>query len=172
MEMDFDWAYADLVARYAGSVRAYVIRLTRDRSLADDVCQETLLRAWRHRQTLFSREGSVQRWLYTVAHNVTIDVLRGRRAYPVTAEVWDRIQSPVRDHADAVVASALLAPALRRLSAEHRDVLFELYYLRRTVAEAAEAIGVPQGTVKSRAFYALRALRAELMPEPRREEAS
>ncbi|WBB71407.1 sigma-70 family RNA polymerase sigma factor [Micromonospora sp. WMMD1128] len=156
--------YADMVASHGEPVRAYVARLTGNRSIADDVYQETLLRAWRHRRVLFGREGSVRGWLYTVAHNVAVDVLRGRRAYPVADETWAALQSPVRDHADAVVATAYLMPALRRLTAEHRDVIFELYYRRSTVTEAARSIGIPPGTVKSRAHYAIRALRAELAP--------
>ncbi|MEV5819715.1 sigma-70 family RNA polymerase sigma factor [Micromonospora haikouensis] len=157
-------SYADMVACHGEPVRAYVVRLTGNRSIADDVYQETLLRAWRHRGALFGREGSVRSWLYTVAHNVAVDVLRGRRAYPVADETWAALQRPVQDHADAVVATAYLMPALRRLTAEHRDVIFELYYRRSTVTEAARSIGIPPGTVKSRAHYAIRALRAELVP--------
>ncbi|GGK76259.1 sigma-70 family RNA polymerase sigma factor [Mangrovihabitans endophyticus] len=156
--------YDDLVASYGGPIRKYAARLTGNRNIADDVLQETLLRAWRHRHALVGREGSVRSWLFTVAHNVAVDLMRGRRAYPVAEETWDGLQGQVRDHADAVVASAALMPALRRLTAEHRDVLFELYYRRSTVTEAAKTIGVPPGTVKSRAHYAVRALRAELAP--------
>ncbi|MEU4245469.1 sigma-70 family RNA polymerase sigma factor [Actinoplanes sp. NPDC026619] len=154
--------YAELVALHGEPVRAYVRRLTGNRGMTDDVVQETLLRAWRHRQSLVGREGSVRSWLFTVAHNVAVDQMRGRRAYPVTGEVWDSLQRPVQDHADAVVTSVMLIPAMRRLTTEHRDVLFELYYRCSTVNEAAKSIGVPPGTVKSRAHYAVRALRAEL----------
>ncbi|MFC8845861.1 MULTISPECIES: sigma-70 family RNA polymerase sigma factor [unclassified Micromonospora] len=156
--------YADMVACHGEPVRAYVARLTGNRNIADDVYQETLLRAWRNRQVLFGREGSVRSWLYTVAHNVAVDVLRGRRAYPVAEDTWAVLQRPVQDHADAVVATAYLMPALRRLTVEHRDVIFELYFRRSTVTEAAKSIGIPPGTVKSRAHYAIRALRAELVP--------
>lgn len=156
-------AYSDLVAQHAGAVRAYARRLTGNAATADDVLQETLLRAWRHRHLLFGREGSVRGWLFTVAHNVAVDQMRGkRRAQPVGTDPWDSLQRPVDDHADAVVASAIVLPALRRLTTEHRDVLFELYYRCSTVAEAAKSIGIPPGTVKSRAYYALRALRAHL----------
>jgi RNA polymerase sigma-70 factor (ECF subfamily) len=163
-ESSAEHAYTDLVARYGEPVRAYLLRLTRNRNVADDVYQETLLKAWRHRHSLIGREGSVRSWLYTVAHNAAVDLMRGRRAQPVTGEIWDSLQPPVPDHADAVVTTAALLPALRRLSAEQRVVLFELYYRRSTVIEAARAIGIPPGTVKSRAHYAVRALRAELMP--------
>jgi RNA polymerase sigma-70 factor (ECF subfamily) len=159
-----DRAYMDLVNRHGEAVHAYLLRLTRNRNLAEDVYQETLLKAWRHRHALVGREGSVRSWFYTVAHNAAVDQLRGRHALPVTGEIWDSLQRPVPDHADAVVTAAALMPALRRLTVEHRDVLFELYYRRSTVAEAARSIGIPPGTVKSRAHYAVRALRAELVP--------
>ncbi|WP_051800202.1 sigma-70 family RNA polymerase sigma factor [Catenuloplanes japonicus] len=156
-------AYTDLIAPHIAAVRAYARRLAGGRGAADDVVQETLLRAWRHRDSLAGREGSVRSWLLTVAHNIAVDQLRARRAFPLADEVWDSCQPPVRDHADAVAASTMLLPALRRLSTEHRTVLFELYYRRSTIVEAARTIGVPPGTVKSRAHYAVRALRDELV---------
>jgi RNA polymerase sigma-70 factor, ECF subfamily len=157
-----DLGYAELVARYRGPIRAYALGLTGNRSTADDVAQETLLRAWRNRETLAARDGSIRGWLFTVAHNVAVDLLRGRRADPIGDDSWDSLQRPVRDHAEAVVDNAVLMPAMRRLSTEHRDVLFELYYRRSSVAEAAATIGIPPGTVKSRAHSAVRALRADL----------
>ncbi|WP_127500321.1 sigma-70 family RNA polymerase sigma factor [Actinoplanes solisilvae] len=159
-------AYLELVSRYGEPIRAYLLRLSRNHNVADDVYQETLLKAWRHRHSLIGREGSVRSWLYTVAHNAAVDLMRARRARPVTGEIWDSLQRPVPDHADAVVTTVALMPALRRLSAEQRVVLFELYYRRSTVIEAARVIGIPPGTVKSRAHYAVRALRAELMSSP------
>ncbi|MFY1671332.1 sigma-70 family RNA polymerase sigma factor [Plantactinospora sp. WMMB334] len=164
---DDNQAYTELVARYGVPVRAYARKLTGNHSLADDVLQETMLRAWRHRRLLIEMqeaegEGRVCGWLFTVARNLVVDQARGRRLCHVTDEVWDTAQRSVPDHADAVVSNAMVIPALRRLTAEHRDVIFELYYRRSTVVEAARSIGIPPGTVKSRAHYAVRALRAEL----------
>ncbi|RSM64516.1 hypothetical protein DMB66_19515 [Actinoplanes sp. ATCC 53533] len=158
-------AYAALVARHQEPIRAYVQRLTGNRSTAEDVVQETLLRAWRNVESLTGRDSSVRGWLFRVAHNIAVDLMRRRRmVYFAGDDVWDSLLRPVPDHADAAIANATLVPALRRLTAEHRDVLFELYYRRSSVAEAAEAIGIPPGTVKSRAYYAVRVLRADLVP--------
>lgn len=154
--------YAELVTLHRGAVRAYVVDLTRNRNTAEDVVQETFLRAWRNWERLTGGEGSVRGWLFTVAHNIAVDLARGRRTYAVDDGSWDRLQRPVPDHADAVVANAVLRPALRRLTAEHRAVIFELYYRRSSVAEAARTIGIPPGTVKSRAYNAVRALRHQL----------
>jgi RNA polymerase sigma-70 factor, ECF subfamily len=155
-------SYNDLVARHHAAVRAYVLKLTGNAGSAEDVTQETFLRAWRHRDRLAAGPGSVRAWLFTVAHNIAVDLIRGRRSWPVGDELLERLQPPAGDHADAVVDSVALRPALSRLSSEHRAVVFELYFRRRTVAEAARSIGVPPGTVKSRAHNAVRALRADL----------
>ncbi|BCY07219.1 sigma-70 family RNA polymerase sigma factor [Actinoplanes sp. L3-i22] len=157
-----DESYTELVVRHRAPVRAYALKLTGNSGTAEDVVQETFLRAWRNRERLAMGAGSIRSWLFTVAHNLAVDVLRGRQVHLVGDDVLDRLQRPVRDHAEMVADSAVLRPALSRLSAEHRAVVFELYYRRSSVAEAARLIGVPPGTVKSRAHNAVRALRADL----------
>lgn len=160
-----DLFYLKLVDRYGRAVSAYALELTGDRALAEDLLQETLLRAWLHRSRLANGPGSVRGWLLTVTRNLAIDAVRLRRAYPVDELYWELLDRPDADHADAVVDHAVLVPALRRLTAEHRDVLMELYFWRSSVAEAAQRFGIPAGTVKSRAFYALRALRSVFAPD-------
>jgi RNA polymerase sigma-70 factor (ECF subfamily) len=71
-----------------------------------------------------------------------------------------------QDHAEAVVDTMVLMEALDRLSAQHREVLLEVYYRGRTVAQTAQALGIPEGTVRSRAYYALRTLREVYRKEP------
>ena len=140
----------------------YCLRLTgHDRARAEDVVQETLLRAWRHRAILESPPPAVRSWLHTVARNLVIDEWRSRHAHPEhpVAEVPDDGQP---DRSDELLLSWVVAEALTRLSADHRAVLLECYYRGRPVAEAARRLGVPEGTVKSRAHYALRALRLAL----------
>lgn len=133
-----------------------------DRLRAEDVTQETLLRAWRHRAILEGPPGAVRAWLFTVARNIVIDEWRMRRAHEETpvAEVPER--GAKDDGSDQLLLSWVVAEALTHLSADHRAVLLECYYRGRPVAEAARRLGVPEGTVKSRTHYALRALKLAL----------
>jgi RNA polymerase sigma-70 factor (ECF subfamily) len=95
-----------------------------------------------------------------VARNIVTDRARARAVRPAeVADVEDR--PPIEgDHSDAVVNTMVVLAALDKVSPEHREVLVELYYRGRSVNEAAKELGVPPGTVKSRSYYALRALRA------------
>ncbi len=141
----------------------YCVRLlNNDRVRAEDVVQETLLRAWRHRSVLESPPAAVRAWLFTVARNIVIDEWRSQRSRRETpfAEVPEATTDG--DESDQLLLSWLVAEALTHLSPDHRDVLLECYYGGRSVAEAARRLGVPEGTVKSRTHYALRALKLAL----------
>jgi RNA polymerase sigma-70 factor, ECF subfamily len=133
-----------------------------DHSRADDVVQETLLRAWKNRTVLESPPAAVRSWLFTVARNIVIDEWRSRRARSETsvAEVPDHPE--IGEDDDQLLLSWVVAEALTHLSTDHRAVLLECYYRGRSVAEAARILGVPEGTVKSRTHYALRALKLAL----------
>ena len=151
-----------LYSEHGGPLLGYVLRLTGgDRLQAEDVVQETLLRAWRAPEVLTSGT-SARGWLFTVARRIVIDDWRAssRRPEYVTDEVPEQ---PADDVVDAVATQTvdrqLVAAAVRTLSVEHREVLHECYFRGSSVAQAAEALGVPPGTVKSRTHYALRALR-------------
>jgi RNA polymerase sigma-70 factor, ECF subfamily len=137
---------------------AYVVGLTGDRGRAQDVVQETLLRAWRNPGVLGQSAGSGRRWLFTVAKRIVIDEWRSasRRPEVVTDHVPEQ---PVADMSQQIADRHLVRTALRRLSSEHRDVLLETYFRGSSVADAAQTLGVPPGTVKSRTHYALDALR-------------
>jgi RNA polymerase sigma-70 factor (ECF subfamily) len=151
-----------LYAEHGRSLLAYATRLTGDRAAAEDVVQETLVRAWKHAADLTTGKGSVRGWLLTVARNIVTDRARARAVRP--AEVADVLDKPPVsvDHSESVVNTMVVMDALEKVSPEHREVLVQLYYRGRSVAEAAKELGVPPGTVKSRSYYALRALRAVL----------
>lgn len=134
-----------------------------DRGRAEDIVQETLIRAWRHPEALAPDRGPVRPWLFTVAHNLAVDAQRARAARP--REVSDAALSLLpepRDEFEEAVDSWVVADALSALRPEHREVLVQIYYRGRPVAEAAAALRIPVGTVKSRTYYALRALKLAL----------
>jgi RNA polymerase sigma-70 factor (ECF subfamily) len=151
----------DLYAEHAGVLLGYVRRLLGgDASRAEDVVQETLLRAWQHPEAV-AEGSSVRAWLLTVARNLVIDGERRRRARPNEVELGVAGEGSVEEPAyDRVLAAWEVADALSAISVEHRAVIVELYYHDRSVAETARVLGIPEGTVKSRAYYGLRALRA------------
>ncbi len=152
----------ELHDEHAAALWGYCVRLTgHDHARAEDVAQETLLRAWRNPSVLEGAHGSVRAWLFTVARNIVIDEWRSRRAHAevTTAQPPEPHEG---DHTDELLLSWVVAEAVTRLSSEHRTVLVECYYRGVSVAEAATRLGVPEGTVKSRTHYALRALRLAL----------
>lgn len=147
---------------HAAALWSYALRLTGgDRSRAEDVVQETLLRAWRNPQVL-ERAGSARSWLFTVARRIVIDewrTARSRAEVPVAELPASGPYVVQQDETDQMMLVFLVAEALDRLSSAHREVVVQCYYRGHTVAEAASRLGVPEGTVKSRLHYALRALR-------------
>ncbi|GAB3852637.1 sigma-70 family RNA polymerase sigma factor [Micromonospora andamanensis] len=149
---------------HAEALYAHALRLVNgDRQRAEDLVQETLLRAWRHPESLDPRRGSVRAWLFTTARNLAIDAWR-RRSTRVGEVYTDELPEPpeVVDETERAVEAWTVAEALNRLSPSHRDVLVECFYQGRSVSEAASRLGVPPGTVKSRTHYALRSLRLVL----------
>ncbi|WP_433534619.1 sigma-70 family RNA polymerase sigma factor [Micromonospora sp. CA-249363] len=142
-------------------LRRFLFRQTRgDAEAAEELLQETMLRAWRKMSELPDNEISVRRWLFTVARNLAIDAARARQSRPVEVcgEDVTWVRAP-EDTFDSLVERAVLRDVLLQLTPEHRTVLVALYYRDASVAEAAEAIGIPEGTVRSRSFYALRTVR-------------
>ena len=146
---------------HAPALLRFVVRLTGDHTFAQDVVQEALLRAWKKPAILEQSDESVRAWLFTVARNIVID---DRRSARHAREFWtDELpESPTPDGSNAVLDAWILADALASLSIEHRTAVVSAYYLGNTVAEIARRDDVPEGTVKSRLHYALRAMRIAL----------
>lgn len=149
---------------HAAALWRYVVWLTGDRELAEDVVQETLLRAWKRPQVLDQSESSARAWLFTVARNLVVDNFRSARSRNelVTGTVPERA---IADRTDALLDAWLVSDALASLSAEHRAVVVRSYYQGQSTAEIARALDIPDGTVKSRLHYALRALRLILQEQ-------
>ncbi len=146
---------------HAEALWRYALRLTGDKELAEDVVQEALLRAWRNPGILEQGTAASKAWLYAVARNFAIDEARSARArWEIgSAKLPERSRS---DHTDKTLDAWLIADALSQLKPEHRVVIVRAYYRGESIAELAEALDVPPGTVRSRLHYGLRALRLAL----------
>jgi RNA polymerase sigma-70 factor (ECF subfamily) len=151
-----------LYAEHAGAVYAFCVRWTGDAQRAEDVVQEVFLRAWRNLSTVDLQTRPVRPWLLAVARNLLTDLHRARGSRPQLVDDARLAQVPAPDELDRAVESWQVAAALQRLSPEHREVLVHSHWMGRSVGEIAALLGVPPGTVKSRTYYALRALRLAL----------
>ena len=142
------------------ALRRFVLNASRDPQLADDVVQETVLRVWQQAPAI---TGSLRSYLFRTARNIMIDNYRkAQRRPPEVAGRDGTDPADAADRVDELLNKVLMEEALLRLSAEHREVLVALHYRRYTVQETSDRLHIPSGTVKSRAFYAVRALRTIL----------
>lgn len=153
-----------LHATHGRSVFRLLMKLTHgDKPTAEDLFQETMLRAWKHSDNLPEHETNQRKWLYAVARRIVIDTVRSKQVRPTETPVLDlEWVSRSEDTTDVALANQSIVHAFGRLSEAHRTVLTQLYFQGRPVDEVAEALRVPVGTVKSRAHYALRALKSNM----------
>jgi len=146
-------------AAHATELYGFAVRSLGDPGLAEEAVQETFLRAWRAGDRFDPQIGSLRTWLFAILRNVVIDLGRARAARPGVAE--SGIEPSVEPFDEALL-SWQVEEALRRIGDQHRRVIVETFYRGRPYAELAKELGVPEGTVKSRVYYGLRALRVAL----------
>jgi RNA polymerase sigma-70 factor, ECF subfamily len=145
---------------YGGELFGFAWRSLADHGLAEEAVQETFMRAWRSRQRFDSNLGSLRGWLFAIERRVVIDLAQKRNA--------NRTEELEEDHGhdESSVEQAMLGwqveEAMRRLRPEHRAVIQDIYFRNMPGREVATRLGVPEGTVRSRLFYALRSLRLVL----------
>ncbi|MFI1975805.1 sigma-70 family RNA polymerase sigma factor [Streptomyces wedmorensis] len=158
-------ALAQLHEEHGRALFGFLLGLTYgDRQRAEDLMQETMIRAWRHPEAMETDHASMRPWLFTVARRLAIDARRARlsRAKEVTDVVLESSAIHVEDPIEPSIQVLDVRDALKELSREHRAVLIEVYFRGLSVQEAADVLEIPPGTVKSRTYYALRALRKAL----------
>lgn len=142
---------------YGRELRGYARHSLRHGEGADDVVQETFARAWRSRRRFDARRAPLRTWLFAIERRVIIDVVK-RQECRASESLLDTDGVGSFD-LDAAVMGWQVERALARLSEDHRRVLVELYFEGRTSRDVASRLGIPEGTVRSRAFYALKVLR-------------
>lgn len=156
---------ATLYADHGSALRRFATRLTGDRGRAEDIVQETMLRAWRHPEKVAGRTGAPLAWLYTVARHLAIDQHRARRAHPAEPAGLTVLASwTVPDQIDTAIVQWDLATALASLRPRDRDLLTARYLRDRSIGQIAAELNVPAGTIKSRLSVARAALRRNLQP--------
>jgi RNA polymerase sigma-70 factor, ECF subfamily len=159
---DADAVVRQLYSRHAEALRGYVQRFCPDRASADDIVQETFIRAWRHLPQLSDDDRPIRPWLFRVARNLLTDADRAARSRPVTVQAEPADEARDDTGLEQVLDRQLVTGALQHLSPAHRAVLVETFYRGGTTATVARQLGIPHGTARSRLHYALQALRQQL----------
>jgi RNA polymerase sigma-70 factor (ECF subfamily) len=140
----------------------FALRSLGDSGLAEEAVQETFLRAWQAADRFDEALGSLRTWLFAIVRNVVIDLSRARAVRPELAAGDDGTELAIDDEIDRVLSAWQVEEALRKIGEEHRVALIEVHYKGRAYADVATDLGVPVGTIKSRVFYALKAMRLAL----------
>ena len=133
-----------------------------DAGTAEDAVQETFLRAWRASASYDPARASQRTWLFAILRNVVIDLARARRSRPPLADGAEGSEGAADDELDRALNTWQVESALAELDDDHRRVLVEIHWRGRPYHEVADDLGIPAGTVKSRVYYGLRAMRSNL----------
>jgi RNA polymerase sigma-70 factor, ECF subfamily len=145
-----------LFQRHNVRVYRFVLRLTGNASLAEEIVSEVFLNVWRQAGT-FESKCQVTTWLLTIARHKAVSVLRRRSE----AELDDAMAATIADPSDDAETvldrkdrSKTIRECMTRLSPLHREIIDLVYYHEKSVDEAARIVGAPKSTVKTRMFYA------------------
>lgn len=151
---------------HGGALLRFALKLTLgNRQRAEDIVQEVLVRAWRNPEVVNGREHLIRPWLFTVTRHVAIDMWRARSRHEEVIEDEPTDRPDPAEHIEQTVTALDVRAAIAKLTPKHRQIVVEMFYYGRQVDEIAESLGIPAGTVKSRAYYALRHLK-RLMSAP------
>jgi RNA polymerase sigma-70 factor (ECF subfamily) len=156
-------AISELWHVHGAALVRFALKLTLgDRQRAEDIVQETLLRAWRHPEVVSAGPQAIRPWLFTVTRHVAIDMWRARSRIEELTDDGETDRPDPTERIEQAVTAMDVRAALAQLTREHRQVIVEMYFRGRSVAEISQLLSIPVGTVKSRAYYGLRHLRRVL----------
>jgi RNA polymerase sigma-70 factor (ECF subfamily) len=164
------WAFEALFERYEGAIRRHLCYIVCDEPAAEDLLQETFLRVWT-RAGQWNGQGAVKGWLFRIATNLALNHLRARRRRPEQPlELPDTLvdEDDLPDTPSWLVDTASLGPEavveqveqgarleqiIRDLPEEKRELLRLVHQMELSLREAADELGIPEGTAKSRLYY-------------------
>lgn len=152
----------ELFRRYAGRLYALGLALLGDAGLAEELVQETFVRLWRQAPRFDPSRGTVSTFVFALARRIAVDLWRRPSSRPLPVEQSAAAVGTSADPAGGVVDGVVVRRALESLSPAHREVIELSYGGGFTQVEIARLVGVPLGTVKTRTYHALRALKMEL----------
>jgi RNA polymerase sigma-70 factor (ECF subfamily) len=150
-----------LYAEHGPALFRYALGLAGgDSQRAEDLVQEAMIRAWRSAESRPIR--SPRSWLLSTVRNLAVDAHRARQSRPAEAGPAALETIAIADTAEHTAESIDMASALAALRPDQRQAIIETFYRGNSMSEAAATLGVPTGTVKSRTYYGLKALRLVL----------
>ena len=151
----------ELYARYERRLYGLGLRLLGDQGLAEELVQETFVRLWQQARRFDAARGTVSAFLFAIARRIAVDLWRRPSSRPFEPEQAEAAAGG-DDPLDGVLQSLAVRDAMQSLSPPHRQILELFYGQDRKQSEIAELLGLPLGTVKTRSYYALRALKLAL----------
>src|ERR1700691_3523793 len=152
---------AELYRRHAGRIYRFGLQLLGDTGLAEELVQECFVRLWRTAGRFDISRGTVAAYLFVMARSIAADLRRRPSSRPLLP-VEDTQIPPQPDSADRILEALMVRDALESLTAAHREVLMLCHAEGLTQSQIAERLGLPLGTVKTRLYHGLRALKAAL----------
>jgi RNA polymerase sigma-70 factor (ECF subfamily) len=157
-------ALRTLYTRHHVRVYRFLLRLTHNEAMAEDLVADVFLDVWR-KADRFAGRSQVTTWLLAIARHKALSALRRHGMEALDDDAAERIEDPA-DNAEAALAKGETYTALRnsltQLSPAHREIVDLVYYHCRTIEEAAAIVRVPVGTAKTRMFYARKQLRSAM----------
>lgn len=157
-------AFTQFYQRHNRALFAFLVKLVREREMAEEVLSETMLEVWRQAGR-FEGKSSVTTWVFSIAHHKAVSRLRRKREVALDEEVAANIEdsAPTPDKlATDQNMSRLLKGLMERLSLDHREILQLAYFQEFSVQEIADVLDLPENTVKTRMFYARQRLKSLL----------